>query len=555
MALFEVENLSYHYPDEDSPALEDVNTVIQEGEFILLTGGSGSGKSSLLRAMAGLLADFHGGQMRGNIVYGGKDLRQWDRRELSREIGIVFQDPELQMLTTRVEREIAFGLENLGLAPAEMRRRVAESLSFFNLLPLRTASTQQLSGGQKQMTVLASVLAMHPQVLLLDEPTSQLDPVFAQDLLGLIHRLNVEFGMTVVLVEQRVDRCFHLADRVLFMEKSRLVTDTAPRELARHVDPRHAPFLPPVTRVFARCLPQTLPLSVKEGRDLLREHACPKTEKGQPGSAQEEAGGETVLRAQRVSFAYPGQDEFTLKGVDLSVQAGGISALLGDTGAGKSTLLKTLIGVVKPQKGGVYLGGESVASWTVQRIAQDVGYLSQNPNDYLFHDTVEEEVHFGCRIRGSENERWPQRLMGMLSLEEMAQINPRDLSGGERQRVALAAVLATNPAVLLLDEPTRGLDNLLKQRLGDILAELSRQGKAILVVTHDVEFAAELASRVLIMADGEIIADGSREEILTESLHYAPQVNRLFRGYVPGVVTINQATALLQEWLGKGEAG
>ena len=551
MALFKVENLSYHYPDGDSPALEQVNTVIGEGEFVLLTGGSGSGKSSLLRAMAGLLADFHGGHMRGNIVYAGKDLRKWDRRSLSREIGIVFQDPELQMLTTKVEREIAFGLENLGLSPTEMRRRVAESLSFFNLLPLRTAPTQQLSGGQKQMTVLASVLAMHPQVLLLDEPTSQLDPVFAQDFLGLIHRLNVEFGMTVVLVEQRVDRCFHLADRVLFMEKARLVADAPPRALSREVDPRHAPFLPPVTRVFGRCFSTALPLSVKEGRDLLRQCGYRK------GSRQQlrapEHTGDTVLRAHRVSFAYPGQDEFCVKDVDLSLTSGGITALLGDTGAGKSTLLKTLTGLVRPQKGRICLGEESMASWPVQRIAQAVGYLSQNPNDYLFHDTVEEEVHFGCRIRGREDDGWPQRLMDMLSLGQLAQENPRDLSGGERQRVALATVLATNPAVLLLDEPTRGLDNLLKQRLGEILTELGRQGKAILVVTHDVEFAAELARRVLVMADGEIIADGAREEVLTESLHYAPQVNRLFRGYEPGVVTIDQATALLQEWLRKGD--
>jgi energy-coupling factor transport system ATP-binding protein len=330
LPLYKVENLTYCYPEAEKAALDDITLEIEDGEFILVAGGSGSGKSSLARALAGLIPDFYGGRVGGKVYFQGQDIRTMDRGKLAREVGMVFQDPEKQIVQTYVEAEIAFGLENLGLDNEEMQRRVAEVVCFMNLEQIRGAFTANLSGGQKQKLALASVLAMQPRVLILDEPTSQLDPVSAEDILNLVKRLNEEMGFTVIMIEQRLERCYHLADRILLMEKGRITCDGSAREVARKTSGDDSPFLPPVARFFAGIESPSLPLTVKEGRKLLRSRLnLESTLAARPaagkvgGSPTAPAARDSAVCLKNLWFTYPGGQE-VLKDVSLDVRKGSL---------------------------------------------------------------------------------------------------------------------------------------------------------------------------------------------------------------------------------------
>jgi len=550
--LYQVENLTYYYPEKKSPALNNINLSINEGEFVLLTGPSGCGKSSLLRALAGLLPTYYGGTISGEIRFDGCSLSRLDKRRLARDVGLVFQDPEQQLVMTSVEQELAFGLENLGIEPWKMRWRVAEALCFFDLAKLKTSPTFILSGGEKQKVVLAAILAMHPRVLLLDESTSQLDPVAAQELLNYVQRLNLEWGMTVVMVEQRTDRCFHLVDRVVLMEQGRIIHQGPPREMARWEGGRFRHFMPPVARVFSALGLEKVPLTIKEGRDILRQgwpkssvkngHLAIKT----PLIGSRINGGPPLLRIKDLHFAYDNRNP-CLKGVNLTLYPGEIAALLGENGAGKSTLLKCINGLLTPQKGKIFLENKDITGQPAEILASRIGYLSQNPNDYLFHDTVREEIAYGLKVRGEKADDRVIRTMELLEIAHLWDTHPRDASGGERQRIALGTVLVTDPLLLLLDEPTRGLDPEKKQRLARLLRALKNKGKTAVVVTHDVEFAAEVAERAIILSDGQVVADGDRKTVFGDSLYYAPQVSRLCRGVEPGVLTVEEAVGKLND--------
>lgn len=552
MALLEVENLTYYYGGVNKPALCRVNLEINEGEFVLLVGGSGCGKSTLLRALSGLVPDFYGGRISGRVCCQGKNVRDWDKKKLAGEIGFIFQDPEQQLVMTNVEREIAFGLENIGIGLAEMKRRVAEVMDFLNVASLKKMSTYDLSGGQKQTVVLASILAMQPKVLLLDEPTSQLDPVAAEELLTNIRRMNEDLGLTVVLVEQRLERCFHLAQRVLIMEEGRLINNSSPQEAVWFGLQRKSPFLPPLPRFFACAKSTVIPLTVSEGRQKLRSMWSGMRSAGSLSGGDTEVHRKLVhepdklLAISNISFSYPGAWEPALKDISLQVRAGEFLALIGENGGGKSTLLKNICGLLRPQKGKIVLHGKNISKTRVDELAGTVGYLSQNPNDYLFHDTVYQEVAFGLSVRGIKSGDLLEKTLQKLALAHVKDANPRDLSGGERQRVALASVLVLKPQLLLLDEPTRGLDSLLKEKLGLILLDLLADGVAIIMVTHDIEFVSEYVHRVLLMFDGEIVADGKKRQVMNNSLYYASQINKLFRGFYDGVITLQDALDLIK---------
>jgi energy-coupling factor transporter ATP-binding protein EcfA2 len=554
---FEIENLTYHYPESELPALAEVNLRISEGEFVFLAGPSGCGKSSLLRAMAGLLPDFYGGKIGGTVKHRGMPLTDWDKRELAQEIGIIFQDPEKQIVMTTVEQEIAFGLENINTPLQEMRLRVAEMLALFGLSAIRSESTFNLSGGQKQKVALAAVLAMYPKVLLLDEPTSQLDPLAAQELLNYLQRLNLEWGLTVVLVEQRIDRCFHLADRVVFMDQGRIVKAGTPREVVKWAASKFPRYTPPVSQLFAGWQAEEIPLTIKEGRVMLeaikqQNAKALVAKKMLPATFPKETPVHRpeVLRVSKLYATYD-QKSFVLKNLNLSLPEACISVIFGENGSGKSTLLKTIAGLLKPARGKVFHRDKELNGLRPEQIAMKVGYLSQNPNDYLFNDTVLEEIAFNLKVRGEKDEQRVGELLRMLKLGDKGMFNPRDLSGGERQRVALGSVLITAPEVLLLDEPTRGLDANLKEGLGELLVALTKQGTAVLLVTHDVEFAAEISDRVIIMSDGEIVAAGDKRKILTNSLYYSPQVNRLFKGIDDSVLSIADSLFVLKSFVKK----
>ncbi len=548
MPLIKVENLTYYYPETEKAALRDINLDIEEGEFILVAGGSGSGKSSFARVLAGLIPDFYGGRIGGKVFFKGKDIRTMDRRKLAREVGMVFQDPEKQIVQTYVEAEIAFGLENLGLPSSEMLHRVAEVICFMNMTPIKEAFTANLSGGQKQKLALASVLAMQPHVLILDEPTSQLDPVSAEDILNLAKRLNEEMGFTVIMIEQRLERCFHLADRVLLMERGEITCDGSAQEMARETIKRDMPFVPPVARFFAGLNTPSVPTTVKEGRKLLRSYFKEKNFTGEKQSSLDVKNifdgdlmeQKSVVSLKNLWFTYPGGQE-VLKDVSLDIKEGEFVAILGENGAGKSTLLKHIIGMLKPGRGRVQVLGKDISKNGFKEIRRFTAYLSQNPNDYLFQDTVEDELLFTLKNFGLKDISVVDETLEKFHLSRYRKTNPRELSSGERQRVALASVLVTGPRLIILDEPTRGVDFRLKAELGRFLQKETEKGNTVIVVTHDVEFAAEFAARTVMMFSGRIVSDGEKHDVLEKSVFYSPQIGKMCRGICEGVLTFAEA--------------
>ncbi|MBE0466535.1 MAG: energy-coupling factor ABC transporter ATP-binding protein [Candidatus Desulforudis sp.] len=530
MALVTVQNLNYRYPTEGRPALHRVNLRVREGEFLLVVGPSGGGKSSLGRALAGLLPRFHGGTFGGRVRYGGRDLDTIAPRELARTVGIVFQDPEKQLVATTVERELVFGLENLGLELNEMRRRVAETLDFVGLGHLRHARVHALSGGQQQKVCLAAVLAMRPRVLVLDEPTSQLDPGAAEDFLHTLRRLNEELGLTVVLIEHRLERCFHLADRVVLMEGGEVVLDGPPAEVAAAATARNLPFVPAMTRVFARAGFSSPPLTVREGRRILRTlDGAPE----KPPAGPDVAAGpvEPAASLEKVWYVYPGGLE-ALHDCTWQVPRGRLVAVFGANGAGKTTVLKHLAGLLRPSRGKVTVLGRDTRTENAARMARRVAYLAQNPQDYLLRDTVLGELQFSVRQLGGRPET-VDRVVGLLGLEPFRDANPRDLSVGERQVAALGALLAADPEVLLLDEPTRGLDPAWKARLGRTLKDLQSQGHTVVLATHDIDFAAEWAGEAVVVSGGRTSGQGALPAVLDGALFYNSQIGRLFTGIAP----------------------
>ncbi|MDI3481357.1 MAG: energy-coupling factor transport system ATP-binding protein [Tepidanaerobacteraceae bacterium] len=549
MPIFQVNNLSYYYPESEKPALKGINITVEEGEFLLVVGGSGSGKSTLARTLAGLVPDFYGGVFSGKVLFKGQDIRRMDRRKLSRHVGMVFQDPEKQLVKTEAEAEIAFGLENLGLPQQEMLRRVAEVMDFLNLEEAKGRFIDKLSGGQKQKIALASVLAMQPEAIILDEPTSQLDPTCAEDFLNLIKRLNEEMGKTVVLIEQRLERCFHLADRVAVMKDGEIIIQGTPQEVASGSIDSGIPFIPPVARFFAGAGFSNIPVTVKEGRSILKNYlplqnndADSITQTGFDNN-KERKNGETIA-LKKVWFSYDDKKE-VLRGIDLQIFPGEFVAILGANGAGKSTLLKVMAGLLYPNRGKIMFRGKACGKNLEVYRQGKVAYLSQNPNDYLFQDTVEQELFFTLKNFDKPDEGRVDNLLEKLDLNRHKHRNPRDLSSGERQRVALASVLVTEPELVLLDEPTRGMDYALKADLGGYLADLCKGGVSVAVVTHDVEFAAEYAERVIILYDGRIVSDGNAKQILGSSMFYSTQMARMCKGFAEDILTVEEALDIL----------
>ncbi|ARU59802.1 hypothetical protein CBW65_01095 [Tumebacillus avium] len=562
MASSEIQltNLTYYYPDTDRPALNNLTWGVQRGEFVVLAGPSGCGKSTLLRALNGLVPEFYGGKIAGSAAFRGKLLSDFPERGIARHIGMTFQDPEKQLVMTEVEREIAFGLENLRVPQVEMRRRVAEVMSFFDLTSLRRQKTADLSGGEKQKVAIASVMALQPDVLLLDEPTSQLDPGTAQEILDLVKRLNEELGITVILVEQRLDRVLHLADRVTAMYGGEIEYDGDPSGFARHAADVRPELLPPVTRLFVAAGAKQRPLTVKEARQAVtaqfpvQEPAAPVEVRGKRflnwlgGRSKSET---PALLAKNVRFAYP-EGEEVLKGLDLEISKERLTAILGANGTGKSTLFRHFAALVKPTSGRIEINGRDSKGCDPADLAGEIGYLSQNPSDYLFHDTLWQECQFsrqliGLTTDGADAEREIGEVLRSLGLYDHRDRNPRDLSGGERQRAALAAVLVQKPQLLLLDEPTRGLDAGQKDSLGAWLNSYLAQGGTVVLITHDVEFAAEYAQQVVLIDDGTVAAAGSPQEMLTRGMFYAPQVGRVFRGVADHIVTLQDGVNFLKQ--------
>lgn len=607
MALVEIRGLGYTYgTGRGGRALQHCTLDIEPGESVLLVGPSGSGKSTLLRAIAGLVPHFHGGTIEGAVRVGGRDTRTTAPAELAGTVGFVFQDPEAQSVMSTVDAEVAFGLENLGVDPSEIELRTQEAMAAMGVSKLTGRRTHGISTGELQRTVIAAVLALQPQVLLLDEPTSQLDPLAAETLFAMVRRMNEETGLAVVVAEHRLDRCYGWADRVVVMERGRIACDGKPREAARWSLGIPSPYVPPVARIFAPngksgapwddvgFAGDQPPLTVKEGRAALAQIAglegslAPAVAAKAPKAAAPQAPHRSdpaipAVEVRRLTHVYADGTE-AVSDVDLTIRSGEFVALMGENGAGKSTLVRHFNGLARPTAGTVSLFGDIVGDTSTERLAAVCGLLGHCPDDYITHDTVREEVLFtlenlrlgsqatsagrsgnGCaQDQGQPSEaaldespvdRSPvDALLTELELSELSDADPRSLSSGERQRVALASVLVGGPRILVLDEPTRGMDPELKGRLGELLETLRARGMTVILVTHDVEFASAYAHRVVVMAHGRIIADGPTREIMSHALLLSPQANRVMRQIAPGTMTVEEASAVLHSIV-EGRAG
>jgi energy-coupling factor transport system ATP-binding protein len=514
--MISIEGVTYTYPTAERPALRDCSIEIPPGEFLLLAGASGSGKSTLLRSICALVPHFHGGRFAGRVVAFGHDTRDHPPRQLADVLGFVAQDPESQAVVDRVEDEIVFTMENLGIASFTMRKRLEEVLDTLGLAALRERPLSTLSGGERQRVAIASVLAAQPRCIVLDEPTSQLDPLSAEELLGTLQRLNHDLGLGVILAEHRLERVVQFADRMAVLEGDGVLPAAgAPRDVLRA-----SPVAPPVVELGRALGWDPLPLTVREGR----AHAAGLRPTLRLPSANGHAAGDPLIAASGVRVALGGRE--VLRGVDLTVSQGETLALVGRNGSGKSTLLRALVGLLRPHSGRISIAGRDVARTRVEELARDVAYLPQTPESVLFRDSVESEISFTLRGRGLPID--PRQVLDDFGLTPLAARVPRDLSAGQRLRVALAAILAGSPRVVLLDEPTRGMDYVGKAELAARLARWRDEGRAVVIVTHDVELVARCATRVAMMAEGEVIVDGPVREVLGESSLFSSQMNKVF---------------------------
>jgi len=525
--MISIEKLTFTYPNNEQPALQNLSLEIADGDFALVMGVSGVGKSTLLRVLNGLVPHFSGGKIGGAVRVAGHDPVQTGPERMSRFVGFVFQDPESQFVMDVVEDEIAFALENAAIPRPEMRVRVEEALDLLDLSPLRRRRIETLSGGEKQRVAIASALAFRPRVLVLDEPTSQLDPKSAEDVLQSLVRLNADLGLTIVLAEHRLERVLPFVDTIVHLSAGGATVMTgSPDEVLAETS-----LVPPLVQLAKTLRWHPLPLTVKAGKRFSRRLNVPPS----PPKPAPTVSASPLLRAEKLVAGYG--DISVLNGVSIAIKKGELVTILGRNGAGKTTLLKCLMGLLPLKRGKVTVAGENLTGAPVARIARTIGYLPQDPNALLFADSVLEEVtitlknhglpvpHNGETAPGALN---PRQLLETLGVARYAAVYPRDLSAGERQRVALAAITVTKPAVLLLDEPTRGLDYRAKTDLAALLRGWRDEGMAILLVTHDVEFAAQLANRVLLFSQGEIIAEGDPAAVLGSSPLFAPQMARLF---------------------------
>src|SRR5437879_567179 len=503
MPLISIDTVSYQYPAANQRALSEVSLTVEPGEVILVRGPSGSGKSTLLRCLNGLVPHSTGGEFSGRVIVCGLDTRTHAPRELGARVGFVFQHPDAQFVLEDVEAELAFGMENLGLAGPLMRKRVEEVIDQVGINHLRRRRIDSLSGGERQRVAIAAALAVHPQALVLDEPTSQLDPQAAEDVLQVVMRLVAELGMTTVIAEHRVERIAALVDRIWTLDAG-VLKDQSPRTALAEGGAR-----PPVVDLALRAGWSPIPLGLRDARVYAQRlpkpppYPHPRAEEGnfQKRDFGEARSAPAVCRVENLEHRYNGV--VAVRGVSLSVRRGQVTALMGRNGSGKTTLLKLIAGLLRAQRGTV-------------RADVRAAYVPQDADALLFAATVEDELRGQTPEVAAPFRAWLRRY-------------PRDLSSGERQQLAIA-VVAAEAELLLLDEPTRGLDPLVKKALSAFLRARAAAGTAVVIATHDVEWAARTADRVLLMAEGEIYADGPPGAVLSDSLVFATQISKLVGG-------------------------
>lgn len=579
MNCIEVKNFSFQYPKESHAALYQVSMEVEEGSFVVLCGKSGCGKSTLLRQFKSVLASH--GEKKGEILYGGQNLEDVDLRTQSAEIGYVLQNPDNQIVTDKVWHELAFGLESLGYDTPTIRLRVAEMASYFGIHSWFLKNVSELSGGQKQLLNLASVMAMHPKLLILDEPTSQLDPIAASDFLETVRKINRDIGTTVILTEHRLEDVIPCADKVYVMDTGRMIADGTPNEIGEQLRTMgHDMFLsmPAPMQIYAgtnsslRC-----PLTVSQGRRWLSEELETKGIKIKKERNQEETAKKKnsifgklsglkkepekeipEIRIKDVWFRYERDLPDVVKGLSLDIKKGEIFAVVGGNGTGKSTAMSLIARIRFPYRGKIYLEGKEIGKYSDDELYHGfLGVMPQNPQSLFVKKTVREdlyEVIDGKRERKSE--AYPiemkkkdavEGIVSLTRLEGLLDRHPYDLSGGEQQRLALAKVLLLRPKILLMDEPTKGIDNHYKKELGEILRKLSEHGVTILMISHDVEFCAQYADRTGLFFQGNVVTSEESKKFFAGNNFYTTAANRMARNYFPNAVTVEDVVKAINQ--------
>lgn len=551
MELLHIQDLTFRYPEADQNALEDISLSIRSGEFTVLCGESGCGKTTLLKLLKRELAPF--GETSGGIFYNGIAQADLNPRTAAADIGFVLQDPDSQIVTDKVWHELAFGLESLGYPPSVIRRRVAEMAAYFGIEDWFRRNVNDLSGGQKQLLNLASVMVMQPQLLLLDEPTAQLDPIAAANFIGTLQKLNRELGLTILLVEHRLEEVFPLANRVLLMDKGKLLYTGTPRDMGVYfqTNPSHPMLagLPAAMRIYNGLdVPAVCPLTVREGRDFVTQNFDNRvdTMEEKPYIHSDKI----MLELKDIWFRYDKKQPDILRGVSLTVYEGEHVCLLGGNGAGKTTMLGIMAGLLKAYRGKVLIDGQKIDTYTDRTLYRhNVALLPQNPQTVFLAKTVREdlaETGKAMEYKLDETERRMAEIAGKLGIAPLLSMHPYDLSGGEQQKAALAKMLLLQPKLLLLDEPTKGIDAYAKQTLAAILKQLKQDGITIVTVTHDVEFAAATADRCAMLFDGEVVSVDTPTAFFAGNTFYTTAANRIVRGYYQNVVLCEDVIALCQ---------
>ena len=547
MAHFEIKNLSFAYPgSKERKSLDDVSLTIHRGQYVVLCGKSGSGKTTLLRQLKSVLAPH--GRKSGEILFNGTPLDKVSQRDQSGKIGYVMQNPDDQIVTDKVWHELAFGLESLGCDQKTMRSRVAEMACYFGIQDWFHRDVVNLSGGQKQLLNLASIMAMQPEVLILDEPTSQLDPIAASDFLNTVRKINIELGTTVIITEHRLEDIFPYADRAIIMDGGRVIADDTPRNIGKLLwEQKNDMFaaMPTPVRVFYGAEGEgDCPLTVREGRNWLsREFDAEPAHKTVPADILPDEIEDPALILKELWFRYEKDAPDILRGVSAEVPAGSLYAIVGGNGAGKSTTLKAICGICRPYRGSVKVFGKPVNKYkSAELFGGCLAMLPQDPKSLFVKKTVREDLE---EMTGDK--ALIRQIAATCQIEKLLDSHPYDLSGGEQQRAALAKVLLTQPKLLLLDEPTKGIDSFFKETFAQILKELQSRGITVVMVSHDVEFCAKYADMVSMFFDGQMLTTDTPRRFFGNNSFYTTAANRMSRHVFSMAVTAEDVIDLYKQ--------
>lgn len=554
MAILTVKDLTFTYPNKTEKALDGINFEIERGEFVVLCGESGCGKSTLLRLVKKQLQPK--GEKSGEILYNGTEINALDERISVTDIGFVMQNPDNQIVTDKVWHELAFGLESLGEETDEIRRRVAEISGFFGIGEWYRRRTSTLSGGQKQLLNLASIMVMQPKILVLDEPTSQLDPIAATDFIATLRKINEELGVTILLVEHRLEEVFPIAHKIVLMNRAKVLMVDTPKNIGKNLkiaDPEHKMLLglPSGVRIFNRLnVADECPLTVRESKDFLEKHFMNRYP-GYDVKREDLSGREIAIEITEGYFRYEKESPDILNGLNLTVYKSEIFCILGGNGAGKTTTLKIMNGLKRLYRGKLRIWGKKLKEYNGNTLYRhNLSSLPQNPQTLFVKNKLRDDLFEVTKIMEYGKEKSEEKVKAIvegLGIEHLLDSHPFDLSGGEQQKAAFAKILLMEPKIILLDEPTKGIDAYSKKILADILYRLKAQGITIVLVTHDVEFAAEHADRCAMFFDGQIVSIANPVDFFSTNSYYTTAASRISRGLYKNAVTVDMVVEICEK--------